>query len=283
MKMKLTVSVVLVAALAVAAVFGLSAYRSAFAQSATPAAPSTNGQNQANPVKPGGPGRGFDDANNTYLAQALGITTDQLSTAYQTAYQAALDAAVKAGQITQSQADQLAANNGRMPFGLNGDWMAQSGVDFNALLANALGITTDKLQAARQSAYNAQIDQAVTDGTLTSAQADLMKGEYALKNSQIFQDSILAAYKAAVQQAVTAGTITQAQADAILSNLTSANGHGPFGLPGLPGLGGPGDMSGGRGGHGHGGPQGGPQGAPQGAPPAGGSQAAPSTTPGTIQ
>ena len=108
-------------------------------------------------------------------------------------------------------------------------------------LAASLGISVDDLTAAYQTAYDANIDQAVSDGSLTQEQADLMKGQYALKNDSAFQASLKSAYTDAVNQAVSSGVITQAQADLILSNCASML------MPGVGGLGG-------RGGpHGHGG------------------------------
>ncbi|MGE5224262.1 MAG: hypothetical protein ACM3PY_17635 [Omnitrophica WOR_2 bacterium] len=125
------------------------------------------------------------------------------------------------------------------------DWLSQNGIDYNVLLASALGISVDKLQAANLQAYNAAVDQAVTDGQLTQQQADLMKGEYALYNNKDFQASMQSAFKTAVQNAVSSGVITQSQADQILSNANSMGFSGFKGLDGFPGMdGGP---------HGHGG------------------------------
>lgn len=248
MKYRQVFSVLTVGALAIAAGVGLFAYRSASAQSSTPTAPSV--QAPAGPdVVRGGHGLrgGITDED---LAAALGITTDELNTAQETANNAAIDQAVADGLITQAQADEIRANGSAFPFGGRwGGWLEQSGIDYEALLADALGITPDQLQAAYAQAYNARIDQAVADGTLTQEQADLMKGQYALSNSESFQSSMQSAYQAAVQQAVTDGVITQAQADQILNQANQMGGFrmGGFGL-----------FEGGRGprggGHGFGGP-----------------------------
>ena len=235
MNRKKLVSIVILGALATASAFGAIAYRTANAQTATPAAPSTNGAAPLGRVPRGGPG-GYS---NTDLATALGITTDQLNTAYQTATTAALKQAVEQGLITQAQADQITTNGQAFPF--DGHWagfLRQSGIDFEAQLAAALGISVDKLQAASLQAFNARIDAAVTAGTLTQAQADLEKGEYALSNSQSFQTSMQTAYQSAVNQAVTGGVITQAQADAILKVSPS------FGMGGFRGMDGPHGMGG---------------------------------------
>jgi ABC-type amino acid transport substrate-binding protein len=124
--------------------------------------------------------------------------------------------------------------------------MSQNGIDYQALLASALGISVDDLQAAYAKAYNTRIDQAVTDGSLTQEQADLMKGRYALFNSQSYQSAMQTAYEAAVAQAVTDGVITQAQADLILKDNPGAGFPGGRGFGDLDGR--HGGMHGGRGG-----------------------------------
>jgi len=184
---------------------------------------------------PGGRG-GVSDAD---LAAALGITTDQLTAAYKTADAEAIKEAVSKGLITQAQADQMTANNtdgrhfgGRMLGGPN------SGIDYNALLASALGITTDKLQAAYQQVEANRTQQAIANGTMTQAQADAIAARKALQQDTNFQSAMKSAYEAAVKQAVSSGVITQAQADALLQEASQSNGAS-FG----PGFGG-----------GHGGP-----------------------------
>jgi polyhydroxyalkanoate synthesis regulator phasin len=235
MRLKKTITILSVGALAVAAVFGVIAYRTVRAQETTPTAPAAPGPSNPGPGHPGF-GRGFGGGySNEDLANALGITVDELTAAYQKADSAMLDQAVKDGLITQAQADQLKAKTAGFPFGGPWEgWLNQSGIDYNALLADALGITVEKLQTAYTQAFNARIDQAVTAGNLTQDQADLMKGEYALRNSQSFQSAMQSAYQNAVKQAVTDGVITQAQADQILKN---GNGIEPGGFGELPGRG----------------------------------------------
>lgn len=231
MKLKKTITILSVGALAVAAVFGVVAYRTVRAQETTSTAPSA----PTSPFKGGGhPGfdRGFGGGSSAEdLANALGITVDELNAAYQKANNAMLDQAVQSGILTQSQADDLRARAAGFPFGGPWEgWLKQSGIDYNALLADALGISVEQLQAAYTQAYNARIDQAVTDGNLTQDQADLMKGEYALRNSPSFQSAMQSAFENAVNSAVSAGVITQAQADQILKN---GNGIDPGGFGGF--------------------------------------------------
>lgn len=185
------------------------------------------------------------------LADALGITVDQLQTAETEARKAAIQQAVADGKITQEQADAILSEDHPghgFRLGPNGD----------QYLADALGISVEKLQSAEQQAKTALINQAVQDGTITQEQADLMLAREALQPylAQAMSD----AYKAAVEKAVADGAITQAQADLLLANQQ----NGPTGEFG---------GFGGHEGH-HGGPGwfGGP-------PPGGNPNAAPSTAP----
>ncbi len=248
MNMKKTFGFLAVGALALVTGLGVIGYRTV--QAAAPQASTAVQASYGIGMGPGfrGGAGGVTDAN---LASALGISTTDLTTAYSKATDAALTQAVSKGLITQAQADQIRANGTAFP--LNGRWieyLTQNGIDYNSMLASALGISTDKLSAAYITAYNTGIDQAVTNGQLTQTQADLMKGEYALYNNKDFQTSMQSAFQAAVQKAVSAGVITQSQATQILQNQNNA---------GFPGLGGRGDFPGfGR----HGGFGGGPGGGP---------------------
>jgi hypothetical protein len=247
MSRKVLISTLLGGALAVAAVVGLVAYRSANAAASIVAAPANYGFGQGSFERgPGGPGRPEPQSNED-LAEALGISVDDLNAAYTAANAAALEQAVKDGLITQAQADELKANKEAFPFGGRwGGWLSQKGIDYDALLADALGITTEKLQAARDQVRDANIDQAVTDGKLTQEQADLMKGRNALFADQGFRSAMQSAFEAAVKQAVSDGVITQAQADLILKEQDGA------GFPGMRGFDGPPGGPGFDGPHGHG-------------------------------
>jgi hypothetical protein len=211
----------------------------------------------------------------TYLADALGITVAELQTARQEAHIAAIQQLVDEGVLTQAQADQLLLGGRPAFFGGRGQ-LGDVDIDPEALLANALGITVEALQAAQQQAHVAAIQQAVADGRMTQAQADLALGYLQLRDA-IDSDALLAgvlgitvdelqaardegktladlvdelgldaatvrremtaAYQQAVQQAVDDGTITQAQADQVLSR--PGPGFGGFGGRGhFPGWGG---------------------------------------------
>jgi ribosomal protein S20 len=237
----------------------------------------------------GGGGRGWFGGSIDYqqlLADALGITTDKLQAAYETARTAAIDQAVKEGLITQEQADEMLVWGGLghkgfgfLPFGRGPKGLSSKTIDEESLLANALGITVDELQAAREKANLAAIDQAVKDGLITQEQADQMTSQHKLQ-TYLDRDALLAkalgmtteelktayangetlstlmkekgldaatvreklttAYNEALAQAVTDGVITQDQADQMKNGLGWGPGFGERG----PRMGGPGGFRG---------------------------------------
>jgi hypothetical protein len=149
----------------------------------------------------GGLGRHGDSTWLTYLAEALGITVDELEDAQERAYGAWLDDAVEQGQLTQEQADEVLAARALKAY-----------VDKDAILAEALGMTVEELETAlaSQSLSDLMAERGIDAATLQA-------------NAQ-------AAYEAAVQRAVADGVITQAQADEMLNDLSfNLFGRGEFG------------------------------------------------------
>lgn len=175
---------------------------------------------------------------NELLAEALGITVEELETAQQEAATAAIDQAVAEGLITETQAEQLKAHSAS---GRLGGFMhpffnpEESNIDPQALLAEALGITVDELKAAQDSAQAAALAQAVEDGRITQEQADQIQARQALQ--PYLQDRMQAAYTDAVQQALDEGAISQAQADQLLEEGMPGHVDGR-GMPGMNGRGG---------------------------------------------
>jgi hypothetical protein len=238
MKPRKMITVLSLSALVIAAAFGAVAYHSARAASSTASQAAVSAATSGIlPERGRGPGGGYTSEE---LAAALGIPVDELTAAQQKAQEAVLAQSIEKGLITQAQADQLKVNGSLHMRGLlNPTELATNGIDYESELAKALGITVEKLQAAYTQAFNAHVDQAVTDGTLTQEQADLMKGQKALYTDQNFQASMKSAYEASVAQAVKDGVITQAQADLILKNTPTAGIEGfksPLGQPGLGGF-----------------------------------------------
>jgi hypothetical protein len=246
-------------ALALITVLGVATYQTVKAEAATanPAQTSSSlgsitpvAQLLSNNTQMVNFGRGFAGGSSDQdLATALGIDLTKLQTAYQTATAAALKQAVSAGVITQSQADQFTARGSVLRAQGETGWLTSNGIDYNSLLADALGINVDKLQSAYLQAYTTNLDSAVKSGYMTQQEADLAKAQYALANSSKFQAALQPAYQAALKQAVTDGTITQSQADQITKS-DFGSGMGFPGLNGSGGHGGPGGFGGGRGGFG---------------------------------
>ena len=119
------------------------------------------------------------------LADALGIKVEELEKAYQDAQTAAIEQAVELGLITRERADEMLVWGG-----MDGKWFgkvkdlrfrgrggvpdAEDKIDENALLADALSITPEELQAAREQANQAALEQAIAEGLITQEQADEM-------------------------------------------------------------------------------------------------------------
>lgn len=197
-------------------------------------------------------GMGDFTGDDTALAEALGITVDELQAAQQQVREALIGQAVADGLLTQEEADALLANGSGLhrDFGRGGHF--GFGGNASELLAEALGITVEELDAARAEVKAAQLAAMVEAGYLTQEQADLMLARQAVENyidREALQATIQAAYEAAVAQAVEDGAITQEQADALLSSAATMGGFGMRGFDMPGGMMGP---HGGRGGH-HGG------------------------------
>jgi formaldehyde-activating enzyme involved in methanogenesis len=230
----------------------------------------------------GGWGRGLGGSIDyqQLLADALGISVDQLQAAYETARTAAINQAVKEGLITQEQADEMLVWGGLgrrgfdfFGFGRHPKGVSSSTIDEEALLAQALNITVDQLQAARDKANEAAIAQAVEQGIITQEQADQMLSQQKLQSylnrdvllakalgmtteelraayaegknlstlmsergldAATVREKLITAYNDALAQAVKDGVITQEQADQ-MQNGRGWN-FGFFGGPFGPGM-----------------------------------------------
>jgi hypothetical protein len=222
---------------------------------------------------PGGGGHHGDGpaGDGTYLAEALGITVEELDAAKAEALGAALEQAVEDGLITQTQADAIAAGDG-----WGGRWLNHA-LDMENYLAEALDISVEELEAAQSEAYEAAVDAALEAGTITQEQADYLLARQAVKEAidreelvagvlgltaeeyeaarsedtsletlieeagltvAEYQTAISEAYQTAVQELVEAGTISQEQANLVLSEGAGLGfgrgfgGHGGHGFGG---------------------------------------------------
>jgi hypothetical protein len=228
MKRTQATTIFLLAAFGLAALLGVSLYRTAEAASPLAVLPHQ-----------GGFGRGLEGYGSPELAEALGITVEELNSAYHTATENAINQALAEGLITEDQAARVLERGLAFQFHRRGGWLGQSSTDYQVLLADALGIPVERLQEAQQQAFLGRIDQAVADGNLTEEEADFILGQQALFSNETFRSSMQAAFEAAVQQAVAEGAISQSQADQIISRSQTGPGflnfHGGMRVFGRPG------------------------------------------------
>jgi lambda repressor-like predicted transcriptional regulator len=155
--------------------------------------------------------KGFGDTidHEALLADALGITVEELQAAQDQAHQAAVQQAVDEGLIDQDQADLMLAG-----------YQLRRYINRDALMAQALGISIEELQAARDEGKPMAViiyEQGLDPTTLRT-------------NLQTALDET-------IQQAIADGVITQEQLDQIKPD--TRGGFGPGGFPGRGGFGGP--------------------------------------------
>jgi len=152
------------------------------------------------------------------LAANLGLEQDEVTAALDATKKQVLEEAVQQGKITQEQADKISSRIERGFCGgfgfVNGNFKGKGNFkeqgDFKGFgfgrksrnldnVANALGMTTDELNAEIQSGKN--IKQIVTEHGMTMEE---------------FKEKMLELKKAEISQAVADGKITQEQADKFL-------------------------------------------------------------------
>ncbi len=175
----------------------------------------------------------------------------------------ASDAAIDKALVIQDEEDEpdtppapFFGRGGFRGFGHHGWFGPGEDLDYDAFLADALGISIQTLQEAYAEANAAMLEQAVAKGYITEEQAELMKARQALMQyidrdeltakalgisvedlqeareadqslSDLFdelglkasdvREALQDAYEEAIKNAVSAGVITQDQADQIVS------------------------------------------------------------------
>lgn len=153
------------------------------------------------------------------LAEALGITVEELQAAHEEVRLAVIDQALEEGLITEEQAQRL--RESERPFRAD---RAFRNLDINRaeLLADALGISVEALQEARAEVRATRLAELVEEGVITQEQADLLTARQAVSDyidrealAQTLQD----AYEQAIDAALADGAITQEQADTLLENM----------------------------------------------------------------
>lgn len=219
------------------------------ASAATPEGDGYNHGRGPGGFRPGRSGPGGEEA----LAEALGISVEELQVAHETVQAEMLEQAVAEGKLTQEQADQLKT---RGTWGRRGQLALMKGVA-ESYLADALGISVEELQTARESVKASAIQQALEDGKITEEQVAMMEARQALQNyltkdeiaakalgitleeleaaredgqrlpdlmeelgieADDFETNLEALREDVLQQAVQDGVITQEQADLMLEN-----------------------------------------------------------------
>ena len=155
----------------------------------------------------GGFPHGSDDDRQADLAEALGITVEELQAAQQEARAARISRLVEDGTLTLDQANLMLAL----------DALKQNG-DSSASMADVLGLTVEEFEAARE------------DRSLRDLLANITPAE--------LQESMQAAFEEALQQAVADNVITADQADLVREHMGDGfgfGGHRGFGGHARPG------------------------------------------------
>ena len=136
----------------------------------------------------------------TFLADALGISVEQLQSAREQANAAMLEEALAQGYITEEQVELMEARNALNEY-----------IDQEALLAEALGISAEELQAARDE-----------DKPLS-----VLIWELDLDPAEV-RENLQAAHENAIQGAIEAGVVTQEQVDQLQTGRWQMDGPRGF-------------------------------------------------------
>lgn len=154
------------------------------------------------------------------IITAQGLTTEEYEAALQAGLIAAANQAVTDGELTQEQADTIIANieSGNFGFGNHhgnsgSRWLSRD--EKRAIIAGALGMTVEELEAAKDSGQS--MSEIIEAQGMTTEQ---------------YEAALQTALIEAANQAVTDGELTQEEADTIIANLENGmfgfgcNGHG---------------------------------------------------------
>lgn len=164
------------------------------------------------------------------LAEALGISVEELEAAYEAVRLTVIDQALEEGVISEEEAEILRENQRPMR---NGRVMRRLLVNGDELLADALGIGVDELQEARAEVRAARLEELVDAGVITQERADLLAAREVIAgyvDREGLAETLQNAYEAAIDAALADGAITQEQADQLLENMPSFESFG-FGGP----------------------------------------------------
>lgn len=153
----------------------------------------------------------------TALAEALGISVDELEAAFEAVHTKIINEAVSDGLITEEQANDMLENTppvGSRHMRFPGHFMR--GEDFNTLLAEELGIDAETLNAAFQEVQVTMLEQALADGKITQDEFEM--SQLRMKMNPYFEEAFSEAYQNAIAAALEDGTITEEQAELLQEN-----------------------------------------------------------------
>lgn len=155
------------------------------------------------PGRPGDPSGEYAEA----LAEALGITVDELHTAQESVRDARIAEAVESGMITEEQVAQF-ADHQRSGYPIRGRFM---GEEFMIALADELGISPEELERAQAQVQEDFIAQGVQEGVISPDQVEMIKARNAVR--AYMRDGLHDAMESAIERALSDGTISSDQAD----------------------------------------------------------------------
>lgn len=151
------------------------------------------------------------------LAEALGITVEKLEAAIEVAREAAIEDGIAGGRMLGERFTE--GEEPPYPPGRGQVRGAMFGGPMNEYLADALGISLDKLEAAQEQARETMLADAIEAGKIDPEHLERMELMEALRPYLI--ESMQGAFQDALKAAVADGAISQAEADQLAESFAS--------------------------------------------------------------
>ncbi len=155
------------------------------------------------PGRPGGPSGDYAEA----LAEAFGISVDELHAAQGSVRDARLAEAVDNGMFTEEQAAQMAEHE-RNGIPIRGRSM---GSEFQTALAEELNISLDELERAQAQVRKDFIAMGAQSDVISAERVEWMDARYAVR--EYLKDAQQDAVESAIERALLDGAISSDQAD----------------------------------------------------------------------
>ena len=177
------------------------------------------------PGWPGVPSGDFAEV----LAEALGISVDELHAAQESVRDAHLAEAVERGKITEEQIARI-EDHERGGYPMRGRF---PGEEFMIALAEELGISLEEMERAQTQVREDFIAQGVQEGIISTDQVELMEARNAVR--AYMKDGLHDAMEDAIERALSDGAISSDQADLLRDRMEEGlPGRGAFkGDPGF--------------------------------------------------